>query len=515
MATKTTSANGTSTKKQPTAAEMREWFEKNKNRLDRFAEAKDALLNLRNVSKDTKYRTVSKITKEDLKQYLENPTSYEAQLRNISRYLVTRSQVYYRLIQYFANMFRLDARSVIPKISLTKENNSDQILKSYEETLFILDKMNLQFEFLKAYINCFIEDVYYGVKYIDEKSDTTPSMFFLQMPSEYCKLQGYWKNGTIAYALNMDFFKRNKDLLELWGDPYSTLYRQYESDGNRWQIMPQEWSVCLKYNSHDLDLIIPPLVGLLGSILGLIELEDIAEIASEQEIYKLLVATIPTITGSDEPDDFAVSTQIAIDYFNKLCDALPSYTDAIITPIPIDYIGFNGENVTGDVNKVQNATKTVLNTSGGAQALNSADATSSSAIEAAFKADTEFAISSLLPQTEAHVNYWLSQYVKNPCKVKFFEVSTYTIKEFRKELIENAQNGLPTKLALNSVSGFSELDTIALNYLEEDVLRLSSKLSPLSTSYTQSGKNSGGQEKDADELSDEGELTRDKDKNNK
>ena len=110
----------------------------------------------------------------------------------------------------------------------------------------------------------------------------------------------------------------------------------------------------------------------------------------------------------------------------------------------------------------------------------------------------------------------ISLYVNNASRVKFFEVSTYTAKQFRQELLENASNGLPNKLAIASMSGFSELDTLSLNFLEEEVLGLKDKLVPLSTSYTQSGNDkSGTTEKDADQLSDEGQKTRDSGKNDK
>ena len=292
------------------------------------------------------------------------------------------------------------------------------------------------------------------------------------------------------------------------------MQKEYEKTGVKYVLCPQEYSVCLKFRAEDTEMILPPFAGLFSALLGLQELEDIQAIASEQEIYKLLVATIPLINGADNPDEFAVNPELAVDYFNKLVDALPNYTDAVITPIPIDYVSFNNDTVTSDVTKVQNATKTVLNTAGGSQVLNSATVTSSSGYEAALKADTEFAISSLLPQTEMWVNYFISLYVKNPSKVKFFEVSTYTIKQFRDELLENSNNGIPNKLAIASMSGFSEKDTMALNFLEEDILGLSEKFKPLNTSYTSSSKDSGGQEKDIDDLSDEGERSRDQDKNN-
>ena len=397
MATKTNSANGTSNR--PTATEIKSWYEKNKHSLEMYAEAKDALLNLREISKNKKYKSIETISKEELRSYLENPTNYETQLRNISRYLVTRSQIYYRLIKYNANMFRLDARSVIPPYSMTEDNDKEAILESYQSTLDILDKMNLQYEFLKAYVTCFIEDVFYGVVYFDEKSDNKTSMFFLPLPPEYCRIQGLWDNGSFAYSMDMSYFKKNKELLEIWGEPFQSLYDEYNSDGIKWKVMPQEYSVCLKFRAEDSELVLPPFAGLFSALLGLQELEDIQAIASEQEIYKLLVATIPLISGADNPDEFAVNPQLAVDYFNKLVDALPNYTDAVITPIPIDYVSFNNDTVASDVSKVQNATKTVLNTAGGSQVLNSATVTSSSGYDAALKADTEFAISSLLPQT--------------------------------------------------------------------------------------------------------------------
>ena len=514
MATKTNSANGTSNR--PNATEMRDWYEKNKHSLEMYAKAQDALFNLREISKNKKYKSIETISKEDLRQYLENPTNYEVQLRNISWYLITRSQIYYRLIKYYSNMFRLDARSVIPPFSLTEENDKDSILESYQSTLEILEKMNLQYEFLKVYCNCLIQDVFYGVVYFDENSDQKTSMFFLPLPADYCRIQGIFPNGNFAFAMDMSYFKRNKELLEIWGEPFTSMQKEYEKTGVKYVLCPQEYSVCLKFRAEDTEMILPPFAGLFSALLGLQELEDIQAIASEQEIYKLLVATIPLINGADNPDEFAVNPQLAVDYFNKLVDALPNYTDAIITPIPIDYVSFNNDTVASDVTKVQNATKTVLNTAGGSQVLNSATINNSSSAEAALKLDTEFAISSLLPQTEMWVNYFISLYVNNASRVKFFEVSTYTAKQFRQELLENASNGLPNKLAIASMSGFSELDTLSLNFLEEEIFGLSEKLKPLSSSFTQTGNNkSGGQEKDIDELSDAGERTRDEDLNNK
>lgn len=494
-----------------TAAELKDWWEKYAKTISNFEKSEEALKQLRDVTKSTREKSTTKITKTNLRTYLENPSNNENGLRNVSRYLATRCQVYYRLIKYNANMFCLDARSVIPAYNPSEENvDEKKMIESYYNTLSLLNKMGLQLEFLKAYVVCFTEDVFYGVVYFDENSETYPSMFFLPLNPEYCRIQGVWGDGTFSFAFNMAYFNRKQEFLELWGEPFESMWKEYQSTNVQWQTVPQEYSVCLKFRAEDYETVIPPFAGLLSSFLGLLEEEDIQAVASEEEIYKLFVMTLPLIKDSTQPDDWAIDPDTAIKYFNKFRQVVPDFSDAVISPMPIDVVSFN-KDVAQDTSRVIKATETVLNSAGGAQILNSSNLSTSAAFEAVVKADTEFAISSLLPQTEAWVNSFVARYVDMPCKVKFFEVSTYTKKELRKELLENAQNGLPTKLAINALSGFSELDSLALNYLETKVLKLQDELIPLSTSYTQSGK----EEKDADELTDAGARTRDEDLNGK
>ena len=188
MATKTNSANGTSTKKQPTAQEMREFYEQNKRRLENFDSANDALLNLRNLSKNTTYTTISNFNKEELRSYLRNVSANEVNLRNLSRYLYYRSQVYQKLIAYNANMFCLNARSVIPEFSFVDKNDKKKTLKSYDDTLKALDKMNLQYEFSKMYVANFREDVAFGCCYFDPDAEEKTSFFILPLPLTYQKI---------------------------------------------------------------------------------------------------------------------------------------------------------------------------------------------------------------------------------------------------------------------------------------------------------------------------------------
>lgn len=492
---------------------MQQWYEKNKNRLERYAKANDSLMNLRDVTKNST-KTINSFSKETLRLYLKNVGSNEKNLRNLSRYLYYRSQVYYRLIMYNANMFDLSARSVIPQYSLTEDNNKEDILKSYYDTLHILDKLNLQYEFLKAYTTCFREDVFYGSVYFDEKAKTSQSMFILPIDPDYCKIQGVYQTGDFAFAMDMSYFRNKQDMLEYWGEPFLSMYKNYEKDKVKWQTMPEKYAVCLKARAEDWETVVPVFSGMLNSLINLIDLEDIQAIADEQQIYKLIWLEMETL--GTEPDDWKVDPDIMIKYFNRMTEeALPDYTSAAIVPGKLNTVSFENDQA-ADTSKIEKATETVLNTSGGAQILNSASISGTTAFKASMKSDTEFAVSMLLSQTEAWLNRFLSYYVKKPAKVKFFEVSSYTKEEFRKSLLETATYGLPNKLALNCLNGFSELDTLALNFLEEECLSLTDKFIPLRSSHTTSSdKNSGGQEKSENELTDNGELSKEKrDKSN-
>lgn len=494
-----------------TAAEMQKWYNENKDKLPmfvNFAETQEAFKKLRDVTKNTRQTTLSSYSKDKVITYLKNVSNYESDLRNLSRYLFYRSQVYFRLIMYNATMFDLNSRYVVPPYDMTKDNNNDKMLKSYYQTLKMLDVMDLQHKMLPVYINNFIEDTFYGCCWLDDTG-----MFILQIPPEYCKISGQYFTGDYSFSVDMSNYRKFEDIIESLGEPLSSMYSAYGGNSaNRWQPMPDEYAICTKARVESWETVCPVYSGLFLDLINLLDLADIQAIADEQQIYKLIVATIPTLSGTNQPDDWAIDPSTAIDYYNKLVASLPSYAGAAISPIPLEVLSFADDQTT-DTTKVQNATRSVLNTSGGAQILNSSTISGAEAFKSATKADTEFAISSLLGQTQGFVNRMLSYHISNPAKVKFFEVSSYTKNALKETLQKDLNYGFTSSLAINALNGFSELDTLALNYFENEVLNVRDRFVPLQTASTSSNKESGGQEKSDVEITDEGSETRDLDKN--
>ena len=73
---------------------------KEKKVIENYAKAENAIRKLRDVNKSTTGRTINSFNKDSLRSYLQNISSNEKNLRNLSRYLYYNIQVYFRLIYY-------------------------------------------------------------------------------------------------------------------------------------------------------------------------------------------------------------------------------------------------------------------------------------------------------------------------------------------------------------------------------------------------------------------------------
>lgn len=451
-------------------------------------------------------KVFSTFNKEQLRTFLKNPLSNYVNLRNLSRYLYYRSQVYRRIIHYNANMIDLNLRTIIPiNTNYKKEAKTDDLLNSFYETSLLINKMNLPLELLKAYIVCWREDVFYGCVYSDDTG-----FFVLPLDPDYCKVTAIYPTGDLAFDMDMTYFTRRKEQLEMWGEPFTSMYKEYQKNTvkGRWQPMPDKNCLCLKVNIDDWETPLPPYIALFNSLINLEDLNEITAIADEMQIYKLLVFRMPLISGSKEVNDFAVDPTTTVEYANRF--EAPDYTEKIVSPVEIETIEFNHDQAQ-DVSKIENATKAVLTTSGGVQTLCPPQGTT--AYSAAIKSDEDYAISSLLPQTEAWLNRWLSYQLKNPAKVKFLEVTKYTKKEYKDSLIKDMNFGAPVAMLLNTLNGFSELETISMAKFNQ-ALNLQSLFVPLATSSTSNGNELVGgrptSEESGNDMSDSGEASRDK-----
>lgn len=461
-------------------------------------------------SENRTYRTYSK---DLLRQYLRNPSNYRSELRNLSKFLYRYCYPYRRQCWYNAHMIDLNAVSIIPKLNFGENEDLEGMLTKYYETATELQRINLMNEIFKLAVVAWREDSVYGYVY----DDGTEGGFFIHiLDGDYCRVSSI-EDGVLRFAFDFSYFRSHSEYLEFWDSEWQTKYDAYINDTNlRWQEIDVERQICFKIDLDDVTLDYPPFASLFESIIDLIDLQSVQSVKDELSIYKLLVARLKPLTGTKEPDDFEVDIKSAIAYFNNLRESLPPEVEAVLSPLPIEPIEFNGD-TTKDVDSISNAISNLFKKAGGSQILGT-DKSGSTIFKAQILCDTKMALSSILPQIERWMNKYLDYTIGDDhARIKYMEVSPYTKADKKEELLKSGQNGVPVKLAVAALDGFTPMETLSLDILENQMLELHTRWIPFSTSYTQSGNEGSTDEGGAPEkkdLTDEGEATREQDKNN-
>lgn len=489
------------------------------NNIEMFKKAQDtALKKLRDLNRRTT-TNVSAIDKEELKKWIRNVGANEKQLRNTARYLYYRSNIYFRLVNWYANMFCLDCRKVTPKYDLTKENGESsikEVLRSYNNTLDCLERLNLQGNMLEALITVFREDVYYGLLL---QSDD--GAFFYQLDPDECAIDGKYYCGCYGFAVDMSKWRngQKQQLIEIIGEPLKSMYAEYEKDtvANKYVHVPAKYSVCFKFRTDTYNMNIPPFLPLFLQLAGLEDLVDIQAEADALSIYKLIYMPMEVLAGARNADDFAISPDLSLEYLQRMIDAGQIPENVGVGAVPgkeLKTIDFE-KSVDKDTNSVEISSNQVLQTAGGGAVINSNNITSTAAFMAWLKSETEFAISPLLPQIDGFCNLQLSYMMTKPCRVKHFECSVYTKDELAKQMMESCQYGYSNRLAYGTLIGVSEKEQLAQIYLETEVLKLQDKMIyPLASSFTTTNEGytpevgQGAPEKDPSELTPAGDKTR-------
>ena len=494
--------------------------EKQKINFSKATEDK-VLRKTKDIAKNGFTPTITNSDKEKIKNWLNgNIYNNSINLIKASRYLYYRSPIYAKMIELYVDMYCLDCRKVSPNYSFVKNFDDTAIRKQYDDTLKVLDILSLQGNLHAPLKNMWLQDVSFNLFFHDEFG----SFFWYIDPSEAI-IDGYYNmDGPFCYSMAIDMSKwktaYRQDLIEFIGSPLKEMYDTYERTGIKYVHVPAEYSCVLKFRTDLMDAIIPPLVYYLAQLAGLNDLSDIQAEADDLSYYRMIYLPLKTLSGAKNSDDWEISPDLAIDYF-QICqdNAIPAgISSAVVPGDELKTIDFS-DNVTENVNRVENSQQQILGSAGGAGALlNATKAVNNTAlINAALKSESHYVLNSVLPQIEAWTNLQLSLMVSNHCHISYMPVTIYTKEDYRKSLLEANQYGFMYRLAYGTLLGFTERQTLAQLHFESDILGLQNKMIyPLSSSFTSSGNGEVGQvgqgrpESDPSTLSPSGERSRNK-----
>ena len=486
-----------------------------------YAAVKDALAMIDlTQSKNISYNTYSR---ESLRSYLRNPASDTNQksLRKLSNYLYTVSHVYRRLVNFKASQIELKSWVVYPNIPLVEAPDQNSILENYERVSKYVHSMNMESQIRKCLLRAWKDDVVYGFCYGDPEND---GEFFVHLlDPDYCKISSqHYYNGVLNFAFDFSFFdsSSNAFYLDVYDPIFKKLYNKYQSDtSQRWAELPIENTICLKINSDNLDYPIPPLSGLLDSIINLADLQAVQDLKDELEAYKLIYAKIDTISGTKDVDDFEIDLDLANAFYEKLQSAIPENINIALSPMELKSIDFNTNNA-NDVNIISEAYENIINANGGI-VLNQNKITNSASFKLALQFDSMDAVAPVT-QINSWINLWILNHLgETGMVVEYSDVSPYFVNDKIDQLLKAAQYGVPVKSTLASLLGMNPVKERGMSYIEDMLgLTITSWNKPLVSSNVQSGNiengdGSEGRPESDQPLSDEGENTKDGNKNDK
>ena len=500
---------------EKTTQEKIKYLSKQEQQREAFAQLKD-VLQLINLEK-SKNITSNTYNRDALRSYLKAPSTETNQknLRNISDYLYNISHIYRRMINYKAEQITCQSWIAYPTISLLEDNDEESIKTEYDKTIHIVNNMKMETQIFKMMVRAWKHDVAYGFIYGDPEKDG--SFYIHPLDPAYCRIYSASHYGGVkGIAYDMSYFRTYPDDLEYFDKEFKKLYTQYEKDNIKWKELPPAKTFCLKINEDNLDYPLLPLSGVLEEIINLEDLQAVQSVVDELSAYKMIWAKIPLISGSNNPDDFAIDLNLAADFYRKLLDLVPPGVNLAMSPMDLDTLEFTGNSAAEDTNTLNKAYQNLIETNGSI-VLNSNRITNSESFKQAMKVEC---IDAMKPITQ--INAWINLYLKLNFKientvVEFDDTSPYFIEDKIKELKEAGQYGLPVKVQYASLLKLTPMKERGMSFIENMLgLGVTEWTRPLISSNTQSGNDpsndgsNGAPKKDSTEISGDGVATRDK-----
>ena len=461
-----------------------------------------------NNNTNISYSFTKNFDKEDVMKWLASPSKYSSNLVSLSNFLYNASSHYKRLIQYFALMLKYYYYVEPQNLLLIDDLDETKIKKiklKYFKNIEYVDEMNLSHEFTKISETIWKEDIFYGYEHYKKGS-----YFIQKLDSKYCAISSI-EDGVYNFSFDFLYFDKYKEKLEEYPEEFVTKYNIYKSDmKQKWQELDSKNTICIKLN-EDVDYAIPPFAGIFEELYDLEDYKALKLARTELENTAILIEKIPYLKSTDELNQFALQLDLAISYHNKAAAELPSQIGSMLSPFEaVEAITFNTKDTKSD--GVSEAEEALYNSAGVSKLIFNSNNASGAALVKSITSDSDIVFFTLR-QYERWVNRKLKLNNKK-VKAHFLNITSFNQDDVIKRYKEAATLGVPCKIAYATALGMSPMSVNNMAVLENKIFNISENWKPLSSSYTQTDKTAGVDEKDDGDLDDSGTETKESDGNN-
>ena len=438
--------------------------------------------------------------KLNLDDILKTPYSDKQTWRTYSRIFYGDS-LYSRLLKYLSTLF-YNQYMISPVIGNDKKPNKKKLMADYNSALRSLDEDIRVEEFTsKALLDLLIDG---EVFYFLESYKKGASIYFkpIKLPADYCRIIG--TAGTPAvniFAVDLtfidtvmaDLLSKNiltqEEILKQYPRELRSAYLAFKNKtGKQWYVVPTESGIAFSTADGR-----PPFAYLVKELARIDKFEVLRDDYISTNLTKLLVQLIDV----DKDGDPEVDLELAADFHKNLraIAEKKQNVDAFTTLAKEVQVLSLGE--TGDAMDNYEFLQTYYDQFYDDAGISSEmfNATTAGTLEYSEIKDEAF-MDDLRSQIETWMNFFLNticnkKIIKNTKFVfSYLETSYKNREKMIDSYVKGAQYGF-SKLAPQIAMGVKQRYIESLVYFENDVLDLDSKLVPLQSSHTLSGKTDG------------------------
>ena len=505
----TTTATAAEDVKQNEAVQQMEFSQSDLEALYNYTLAQRYKQSLK-VAKTSSYYGGPNFNKDSIYKWLRNPAMYERHLRDASRFMYEVSGQYRRLCNYQPNMVKFAYVLEPANDQVFSDNmNKEEYVSAYRDTALKLDGMNLSIIGNKLFRVCGRE----GVVFAYAKQNGNAFNFYI-LDADFCRISGIDIYGCIRFEFNYYYFDRFSEsdreaMLEALGQEFQEGYVKYCENRKAWRSIGVD-GIVIKWDPDVLLYSTPPYVSTIDSLFDIEDYKQLAKAKEEAGNYNLMGFTIPT----NKDGKILMDLGLAKKFIEQASSELPNTIGVLMSPMEMEKFNFSKPSATADQNAVADSEEQFWATSGTSELLFGTSKSSANALAKSIIAD-EINVYPLLRQLELWINRRLSMKNKYKFKIRFLEVTAFNQSDTFDMLLKGGNSGIPVKSALAATLGMTPYEMMAMSVLENDILQIRDTMfnQPLYSSSTMSSSEAAGDEggrptKDDDDLSPEGEKTR-------
>lgn len=427
-------------------------------------------------------RTAQTKDRETIEGIIKNGTLEEK--RALSREFFLKDGFYRRIMIHYATILMYSG-IMIPKVKPGQSINSGKTKKRYYDAINFCDYANFKDTFTHCSLRAVVEGCYYGIVQTVNKT----KLVLMDLPANYCRTRYKDLEGNDIVELDLSYFNTfslesdKKACLKTFPSEVNREYKKFlKGKRDRWFFFSGGVGVCFPLLDG-----IPPFLDMIPASLDYDEAVKTERDRDLEEIKKIIVQQVPHNSDNDfllEPEEVDELHRGAVQMMkgNKNVSVLTTYAnvDAIVSKTAAEAVNSTLEKMLQNIYSKSGTSIQLFNSN------------SNLAIEYSLQNDVAYMMV-LATKYSIFITNILNKLFQNAnihFKYQFLPITFYNNSKFLEDSLKLGMNGysfIMPALAL----GLTQADLSDIKDLENDLLKLSEKLLPLSSSYTQSNNGDG------------------------